>query len=90
MEFKETSLKGHIQLCELRYKNLEERLDNVEHRITKVETAISNLKDSTQAGFTEIKLLLERRNTTKQTQLISTFGSIIVALLGVIGYLVTK
>ena len=89
-QFKETSLKGHIQLCELRYKALEERLDNVEQRISKIETTISALKSETQAGFAEIKLLLERQNSNKQVQLIATFGVIVTAVLGFIGYLVVK
>jgi len=88
--FKETSLKGHIQLCELRYKALEERLDNVELRIAKIETTINDLKSQTQAGFSEIKLLLERQNSSKQVQMIATFGTIITAILAFAGYLITK
>jgi chromosome segregation ATPase len=88
--FKETTLKGHISLCELRYKALEERLNNVENKITKIEQSVSDLKTQTQAGFTEIKILLERQNASKQTQLIATFGTIIVAVIGLIGYIITK
>ena len=88
--FKETSLKGHIQLCELRYKSLEERLDNVESKLAKLETDVSELKQETQQGFAEIKLLLERQNSAKQIQMIATFGTIITAVLAFVGYLVTK
>ena len=88
--FKETSLKGHIQLCELRYKALEERLDNVESRIAKIESAVSDLKVQTTAGFTEIRLLLERQNSNKQVQMIATFGVIVTAILSFVGYLVVK
>jgi len=88
--FKETSLKGHIQLCELRYQALEERLDAVESRIAKIEATIADLKSQTQAGFSEIKLLLERQNSSKQVQLIATFGTIITAVLGFIGYIIAK
>ena len=88
--FKETSLKGHIQLCELRYKALEERLDNVETRIAKIESAVSDLKVQTTAGFTEIRLLLERQNSNKQVQMIATFGVIVTAILSFVGYLVVK
>ena len=87
--FKETSLKGHIQLCELRYQALEERLDNVETRLNKIEEKVSALKEQTQAGFTEIKLLLERNHNRRQTQMIATVGSIVVAVLTMIGYIVT-
>jgi predicted nucleic acid-binding Zn-ribbon protein len=88
--FKETSLKGHIQLCELRYKALEERLDNVESKLEKLETNVTELKQETQSGFAEIKLMLERQNSSKQVQIIATTGTIITAVLAFIGYLVTK
>jgi len=89
-KFKETTLKGHIQACEIRYLNLDERLNNVEDKIAKIEQSVADLKDQTQAGFSEIKLLLERQNSSKQVQLIATFGTIITAVLGFIGYLIAK
>lgn len=82
--FKETSLKGHIQLCELRYKSLEGRLDNVETRLTAIEDKVIDLKTETERGFNDIKLLLERQNARKQTQLVASVGAIIVALIGAI------
>jgi len=87
-QFKETTLKGHIQLCELRYKNLEERLDNVEARLTKIEDQVSALKAQTQQGFADIKLLLERNSARKQTQLIASVGAVIVAVVGAASMLV--
>ena len=80
--FKETTLKGHIHLCELRYKALEGRLDNVEARLTKIEDQVSALKAQTSQGFAEIKLMLERNNARKQTQLIASVGAVIVAVIG--------
>ena len=88
--FKETSLKGHIQLCELRYQALEERLDNVESRIAKIESAVADLKVQTASGFSEIRLLLERQNSSKQVQVIATFGTIITAVLAFVGYLIVN
>lgn len=88
--FKETSLKGHIQLCELRYKALEERLDNLENKLHKVEKDVSDLKAQTQAGFTEIKIMLERNHTLRQTQTIATFGTIVTAILAFVGYIIAK
>ena len=88
--FKENTLKGHVSLCELRYKALEGRLDAVESKLEKLETDVSELKSQTQAGFAEIKLLLERQNSSKQIQMIATFGTIITAILAFAGYLITK
>ena len=88
--FKENTLKSHVQLCELRYKALETRLDNVEAKLIKLEADVSGLKTSTQQGFSEIKLLLEQRNTSKQTQILASAATIIVALIGFLGYILVR
>jgi len=83
-------LNLHVGLCEQRYKALEMRLDNVETKLHKLEQDLTDLKSQTQAGFSEIKVMLERQNTSKQTQLIATFGTIIVAFITLLGYIVTR
>lgn len=77
--FKETTLKGHVQLCELRYKALEEKINAVERRLTTVEDQISNLKKDMATGFGEIKLLIEKQNNARAIQLIATVGTIAAA-----------
>lgn len=89
-QFKETTLKGHIQLCELRYQALENRLDGLETRLAKLETDVSSLKGTVQTGFNEIKLLLEQRNTSKVNQTIATTGTLLAAIIGLIGYIIVK
>ena len=83
-------LNLHVQLCTERYNALEEKIHAVETRIAKIESAVADLKVQTTAGFAEIRLLLERQNSSKQTQMIATFGVIVTAVLGFIGYLVVK
>ena len=89
-EFKETTLEGHVQLCELRYKNLEEKINALEQRLTKVETTISSIKSEMAAGFADIKLLLERQSNSRTIQLIATSGTVVAAVLGLVGYLLHK
>jgi predicted nucleic acid-binding Zn-ribbon protein len=78
-QFKETTLKGHIQLCELRYKNLEERLDNVEQRLAKIESKVGDLGSQIQSNMLEIKLVIQKANSRRDVQVIATLGTIIVA-----------
>lgn len=78
-QFKETTLKGHIQLCELRYKNLEERLDNVEARLSKIESKVGDLGQTIQSNLLEIKLSIEKANSRRDVQIIATLGTIVVA-----------
>lgn len=81
-QFKETSLKGHIQLCELRYKNLEQRLDNVEQRLATIESKVSDLGSQIQSNLLEIKLVLQKADSRRDVQIIATLGTIVVAIIG--------
>lgn len=79
--FKETTLKGHIQLCELRYKSLEQRLDNVEQRLAQIENKVSDLGSQIQSNLLEIKLVLQKADTKRDVQIIATLGTIVVAVI---------
>ena len=80
--FKETTLKGHIQLCELRYKSLEQRLDNVEQRLAQIESKVSDLGTQIQSNMLEIRLIMEKANSRRDVQIITTLGTIAVAVIG--------
>jgi hypothetical protein len=90
MSREETDLATHVEICAIRYQGIQEKFDEVEKRLSKVETAVSDLKSQTQQGFAELKLLLERQNTSKQTTLITTLGAIVVAVISAIGYFIVK
>mgnify|MGYP006266579995 CR=1 FL=1 len=90
MSQEDTDLSTHVSLCHLRYQQLEARLNVMEDRLIKVETTLSTLKSEMVQGFTEIKLLLEQKHNQRQAQIIATVGSVLVAVLGVIGYLLVK
>ena len=89
MSREDTDLATHVEICAIRYQGIEDKFNVIERRLDKVETDISAIKTQMQTGFTEIKLLLERQNSSKQTTLITTVGTIVVAVLSVIGYLIT-
>jgi hypothetical protein len=55
-----------------------------------MEADVSSLQAQMQSGFTEIKLLLEQRNTHKTTQIVTAAATIITALIGLIGYIIVK
>ena len=84
------TMEAEIKMLDVRYQNLEHRLDEVEKKLSKLEDKIGDLKDESHRGFSEIKLLLEQRNTQKQTQIIASAATIIAALLSVIGYILYK
>jgi uncharacterized coiled-coil protein SlyX len=90
MSQEENDLATHVNLCHLRYQQLEARLNGMETRLIKVEDQIADIKSEMAQGFAEIKLLLEKQNNSRSTQVIAGIGSIIVALIGLAGYLLTK
>lgn len=83
-------LATHVSLCELRYKALEHRLDAVEQRISKLEDKVATMQKEMATGFSDIKLLIEKQSHQKHTQVIATAGTITVAVLGLLGYIITR
>ncbi len=83
-------LNLHVSLCEQRYKELERRLETLDERIAKVEDQVSSIKREMAAGFNDIRLLIEKQNNSRTVQMIATFGSIAVAIIGAIGYILTR
>jgi hypothetical protein len=90
MSQEETNLAAHVEICALRFKGIEEKMNALERRLDKVEDTLNTLKTQNEQNFTEIKVLIERQNSQRQTTLITTIGSIVVAVIGVIGYLITR
>jgi len=78
-------LTTHVSLCELRYENLEKRLNNVETRLAKVENSIDSLKTEIQQGFADIKLQIQEDNNKRSLQIIASLGAVIVAIIGAVG-----
>ena len=85
-QFKETTLEGHVEKCQLRYEYLEQKMEALDARLTKVEDKISNLKSEMQSGFAEIKLLIERQDNSRTIQIIATIGTVAAAVIGLIAY----
>lgn len=74
-----TDLKLHTHLCAERYKGIQETFEQLETRIEKVEGKIDDLKQDYHNG-----------NRSLKTTFITTGGSILVAIIGVIGILLMK
>lgn len=86
---KETEdLATHVSLCELRYKELERRLDAVEARLDQLATEVSGVKVQMEKSFSELRLIIERQNNERTTQIIASAGAVLVAIVGVIVYFV--
>lgn len=84
-----TSLETHVDLCELRYKQLDDRMTRVEERIDAMAGEIKTVKAEMQTGFDDIKTMLTDARDEKFKTVVTVAGTIIVGLLGLLGYLIT-
>lgn len=82
-------LNLHVSLCEQRYKELENRLEALDARLSALEDKVSNIKTEMLSHFNDIRLLIEKQNNARTQQLIATFGTIAVAVIGLLGYIIS-
>jgi Flp pilus assembly protein TadB len=85
----EARLNTHELLCLERYKALETRMDSIESRVDIISADVKELKQTNDRQFTEIKTMLTAGRDEKFKTMVTVAGTIIVALLGVMGYLIT-
>lgn len=71
-DIEKESLEAHVELCSIRYGQLESRLTAIENKVSTLQSTIE------QSSLNTIKVL------------IGTAGTIIVAVLSLIGVIVTK
>jgi len=83
-----TNLETHVDLCELRYRQLDDRMTRVEQRIDDVTEELKAVKAEMNSGFGEIKTMLTSARDEKFKTVVTVAGSIIVGLLGLLGYIV--
>ena len=85
----EARLSTHEQVCAERYKALENRMDNIEGRVDAISADLKELKTTNDKQFNEIKTMLTNAKDEKFKVMVTVAGTIIVALLGTMGYLIT-
>jgi len=89
MSKEETDLATHVEICAIRYKGIEDKFDDVEKRLNSIEARVSDINKTIQSNFLEIKLAIEKSNSRRDVQVIATMGTVAVAIISVIGYLIT-
>ena len=82
------SLEIHVDLCELRYKALEDRMTRIEQKVQDISIDVQDFKHEVRRGFGEIKDMLVMAKDEKFKTIIVTAGSVIVGLLTLLGYIV--
>lgn len=85
----EARLDTHEILCLERYKAIETRMDSIESRVDSISADVKDLKQTNDRQFNEIKTMLTAGKDEKFKTMVTVAGTIIVSLLGVMGYLIT-
>jgi predicted nucleic acid-binding Zn-ribbon protein len=85
----EARLSTHEAVCAERYAGLDRRMTNIDEKFNKLESEVKDLKDTTSKNFSEIKAMLQTAKDEKFKVMITVTGTVIVSLLGVMGYLIT-
>lgn len=82
-DVEKNSLDAHVEICAIRYANLEEKLDNLESRMDKLEEHVVTIKDKlTQSDVGNSKQLITIGTTI--------IGVLLTAIFGLVTHLLTK
>lgn len=82
-------LNTHEQICAERYKAIEGRMDKIETRMDALSADVKELKQTNDKQFGEIKSMLTAAKDEKFKTMVTVAGTVIVALIGLMGYIVT-
>jgi hypothetical protein len=85
----ESRIDTHELLCIERFKAIETRMDSIESRVDSISADVKELKQTNDRQFSEIKTMLTAGKDEKFKTMVTVAGTIIVGLLGVMGYLIT-
>ena len=78
-QIEKKSLEAHVEICAVRYNNLETKLDNLEQRMDKLEVYLVGIRDSLEGK-------LDDRSKASTGYIITILGVLLSALLGYIGH----
>lgn len=82
------SLELHVDLCHLRYQQLEHRVTSLEKKIDTVAAELKEFKKENEENFADIKKMLTNAKDEKFKVMVGAASTVIVGLLGLLGYVI--
>ena len=82
-EIEKQNLEAHVEICAVRYSNLETKLENLEHRMDKLEGYLVGIKESLDDK-------LEGRGKQSVSIIVTILSVTLTALLGILGHMLYK
>lgn len=89
MSKEETDLATHVEICALRYQGIQDKIEKIETKLSSLDNELREFKEATTANLNEIKDLISKRMSQSYQNIITTAGTVIVALIAFLGYLLT-
>lgn len=81
-------LNVHVDICQLRYQQLEERIARVESTMSAINRDLQDFKSEMRENFDDIKSMIVAAQAQRFNTLVGSAATVVVALLGMLGYLV--
>lgn len=75
-DIEKKSLEAHVELCAERYRFLENKLENVDTKMASLSAMVREVHD-----------MIHNMSQVRDRQIIAWGGTVLAALLGIIGYL---
>ena len=88
MSREEEDLATHVSICEIRYLGIQSQMNKFETRFDKIETELTEMKSATGKSLNDIKDLINNKQSTQMSSIITAGATVIVTLLSVLGYLI--
>lgn len=82
------NLQLHVELCAERYNRMEEKFSGLENRLDHLHKDFNVFKDKADSNFNELKDLIHQTANKRFNTMVTTTGTVIVALIGMLGYII--
>lgn len=87
MSQEKNNLETHVTLCELRYRQLDQRIERLEQQLDRVAEDLRVVREDLQQHFNDLRDSLTVAKDQKFSTVVTASATIIVALVGLIGYI---
>ena len=82
------NLQLHVELCAERYNRMEEKFTGLENRLDYLQNDFTELKEKADSNFNDLKDLIHQTANKRFNTMVTTTGTVIVALIGMLGYII--
>jgi chromosome segregation ATPase len=89
-ELERSNLEAHVDLCAERYKRLEEKFETLDLRLGTLKQEFALLEASMDSKHKELVGMIQESSTSRFKVLVATSGTVIAAILSVLGYLIVN